>query len=130
MECNIFSLHEILRTRVMFPYEALLEDYMSVYPTAEKIFICLFFSFFFTIGIHDLILQNYACLPARTTTDRPMCKLQSDCHNPNIETSCVYPSIDNQTKLLRVIHGHKPPLLFLGHPLDLHYAGGYHLVTL
>lgn len=66
--------------------------------------------------------NNYACLPARTTTDRPMCKLQSDCHNPNLETSCVYPSIDNQTKLLRVIHGHKPPLLFLGHPLDLHYA--------
>ena len=69
------------------------------------------------------LFQNYACLPARTTTDRPMCKLQSDCHNPNLETSCVYPSIDNQTKLLRVIHGHKPPLLFLGHPLDLHYAG-------
>ena len=73
------------------------------------------------IGPH--LLQVYACLPARATTDRPICKFQSDCYAPNIETSCVYPSVDNQTKLLRVIHGHKPPLLFLGHPLDLHYSG-------
>ncbi|XP_060566706.1 membrane-bound transcription factor site-2 protease-like [Ruditapes philippinarum] len=64
----------------------------------------------------------YACLPARATTDRPVCKFQSDCYSPNMEMSCVYPSVDNQTKLLRVIHGHKPPLLFLGHPLDLHYS--------
>ncbi|XP_052239042.1 membrane-bound transcription factor site-2 protease-like isoform X6 [Dreissena polymorpha] len=64
----------------------------------------------------------YACLPARATTDRPICKFQSDCYAPNVEISCVYPSVDNQTKLLRVVHGHKPPLLFLGHPLDLHYS--------
>ncbi|KAL4232997.1 Membrane-bound transcription factor site-2 protease [Mactra antiquata] len=66
--------------------------------------------------------NNYACLPARATTDRPICKFQSDCYSPKMEMSCVYPSVDNQTKLLRIEHGHKPPLLFLGHPLDLHYS--------
>ncbi|XP_041353823.1 membrane-bound transcription factor site-2 protease-like isoform X2 [Gigantopelta aegis] len=65
---------------------------------------------------------KYACLPARTTTDRPVCKLQSDCYMPNMEVACVYPAIDNQTKLLRIIHGRRPPLLFLGHPVDLFYS--------
>ena len=67
--------------------------------------------------------QKYACLPARTTTDRPVCRLQSDCYNPSSPSSCVVPSLDNSTKLLRVMHLGRAPLLFLGHPLDLHYAG-------
>ncbi|PVD28050.1 hypothetical protein C0Q70_10631 [Pomacea canaliculata] len=66
---------------------------------------------------------SYACLPARTTTDRPVCKLQSDCYLPGVEVACVYPAVDNQTKLLRIFHGRRPPLLFLGHPLDLFYSG-------
>ncbi|ESO84863.1 hypothetical protein LOTGIDRAFT_221778 [Lottia gigantea] len=66
--------------------------------------------------------QKYACLPARTTTDRPVCKLQTDCHAPKIEIVCAYPMVDNSTKLLRINHGRKPPLLFLGHPLDLHLS--------
>ncbi|KAL3881289.1 hypothetical protein ACJMK2_027744 [Sinanodonta woodiana] len=66
--------------------------------------------------------NKLACLPARTTTDRPMCKLQSDCYSPKMEMACVYPAVDNQTKLLKVVHGYRPPLLFLGHPLDLHYS--------
>ncbi|KAL8566957.1 hypothetical protein ACOMHN_059757 [Nucella lapillus] len=65
---------------------------------------------------------HYACLPARTTTDRPICKLQSDCYLPGVEVACVYPAVDNETKLLRIFHGHRPPLLFLGHPLDLYYS--------
>ncbi|XP_050391214.2 membrane-bound transcription factor site-2 protease isoform X2 [Patella vulgata] len=65
---------------------------------------------------------KFACLPARTTTDRPVCKLQSDCYAPKLELVCAYPLVDNQTKLLRINHGRKPPLLFLGHPLDLHYS--------
>ncbi|KAL5010403.1 hypothetical protein ScPMuIL_012708 [Solemya velum] len=66
--------------------------------------------------------NKFACLPARMTTDRPMCKFQSDCYLPKVETACVYPALDNETKLLRIVHGNKPPLLFLGHPLDLHYS--------
>ncbi|XP_021364579.1 membrane-bound transcription factor site-2 protease-like isoform X1 [Mizuhopecten yessoensis] len=66
--------------------------------------------------------QKFACLPARSTTDRPMCKFQSDCYIPNVDMVCVYPSVDNDTRLLQVHHGRKPPLLFLGHPLDLHYS--------
>lgn len=68
--------------------------------------------------------NQYACLPARTTTDRPMCKFQSDCYVPSMEMVCVYPAVDNDTRLLQVYHGRKPPLLFLGHPLDLHYSVG------
>ncbi|XP_064618004.1 membrane-bound transcription factor site-2 protease-like [Liolophura sinensis] len=67
---------------------------------------------------------KYACLPARSTTDRPPCKLHSDCFTPNLDMACVLPATDNTTKLLRVFHGRKPPLLFLGHPLDLHYSVG------
>ncbi|XP_074659161.1 membrane-bound transcription factor site-2 protease-like [Tubulanus polymorphus] len=66
---------------------------------------------------------HYACLPARATTDnRQICRLQSDCYNPKREHVCVYPSLDNSTRLLRVKHGRKPPLLFLGYPVDLLYS--------
>ncbi|KAK2146624.1 hypothetical protein LSH36_594g02052 [Paralvinella palmiformis] len=65
---------------------------------------------------------QYACLPARTTTERLSCKLPSDCYNPNTPAVCVMPSLDNTTRLLRVLHKGRPPLLFLGHPLDLHYS--------
>ncbi|XP_071136525.1 membrane-bound transcription factor site-2 protease-like [Mytilus edulis] len=65
--------------------------------------------------------DKFACLPARAITERPMCKLQSDCYIPKGDV-CVYPALDNETKLLQVYHGRKPPLLFLGHPLDLHYS--------
>uniref|UniRef100_A0A2C9JL93 Membrane-bound transcription factor site-2 protease n=1 Tax=Biomphalaria glabrata TaxID=6526 RepID=A0A2C9JL93_BIOGL len=67
-------------------------------------------------------ITKYACLPARPATDRPMCRLQSDCYVPKIDAACVYPAVDNETKLLRVFHGQRPPLLFLGHPLDLYYS--------
>ena len=93
-----------------------------------NVFTCLSFLAYYSAKIFSYV-QVYACLPARATTDRPMCKFQSDCYSPNFEMSCVYPSVDNQTKLLRVIHGHKPPLLFLGHPLDLHYSGNLVLVS-
>ena len=67
--------------------------------------------------------QKYACLPARSTTERPLCKLPSDCYNPTMPATCAIPSLDNSTKLLRVIRSGRLPLLFLGYPLDLHYAG-------
>ncbi|XP_013407159.1 membrane-bound transcription factor site-2 protease isoform X2 [Lingula anatina] len=65
---------------------------------------------------------KHACLPARSTSDRPPCRLQSDCRNPKVETACVYPSLDNSTTFLKVYRYGKAPLLFLGHPLDLHYS--------
>ena len=71
----------------------------------------------------DPHFQKSACLPARTTTDRQACILQSDCYNPNHPSVCVTPALDNSTKLLRVQMESRPPLLFLGNPLDLHYAG-------
>ncbi|XP_048767696.1 membrane-bound transcription factor site-2 protease-like isoform X2 [Ostrea edulis] len=76
----------------------------------------------FKYHIKSKFKDIYACLPARTTTDRPMCKYQSDCYIPKADMVCVYPALDNVTKLLQVFHGRKPPLLFLGHPLDLHYS--------
>lgn len=71
---------------------------------------------------HFSMVQKYACLPARTTTDRPPCRLQSDCFNPTVPHVCVVPSVDNSTKLLRVERRRNQALLFLGYPLDLHYA--------
>ncbi|XP_064629765.1 membrane-bound transcription factor site-2 protease-like [Lineus longissimus] len=67
--------------------------------------------------------KQYACLPARATIDnKQVCTLPSDCYNPKREHSCVYPSLDNTTRILKVVHGRKTPLLFLGHPLDLLYS--------
>lgn len=65
---------------------------------------------------------NYACLPARSTSDRQACKLQSDCYKPNSPNFCASPSLDNSTRLIRIVHTRRAPLLFLGHPLDLHYS--------
>ncbi|GAB1599416.1 membrane-bound transcription factor site-2 protease-like [Argonauta hians] len=76
----------------------------------------------FMFRVKSLSQTKYACLPARTTTDRPSCKYQSDCYIPKVDTTCVYPVLDNNTRLLRIIHGQQPPLLFLGDPLDLHYS--------
>lgn len=76
----------------------------------------------FMYHIRSFPETKFACLPARTTTDRPTCKFRSDCYTPKVESACVYPALDNKTRLLRILHGRKPPLLFLGDPLDLHYS--------
>ena len=72
---------------------------------------------------HELIfVQNYSCLPARSTSERPTCRLPSDCKMLSPSSVCVIPSLDSHTKLVKVYRTNKPPILFLGHPLDLHYS--------
>src|SRR6218665_1662540 len=74
----------------------------------------------FVIGI---VLQQHSCLPARSTSERPRCHAVDDCFDPNSSMVCVKPSLDNSTRLLRILLHGRQPVLFLGHPLDLYYSG-------
>ncbi|CAF3644359.1 unnamed protein product [Rotaria sp. Silwood1] len=61
------------------------------------------------------IHQNGACMEARSVTNHPPCLLNSDCHRQRNDASCVHPfSIDNITRLIRIVHNQGPPILFVG----------------
>lgn len=64
----------------------------------------------------------HSCLPARSTSERQHCNVVDDCNNSKSLTACVKPSLDNSTRLLRVVLQGRQPVLFLGHPLDLFYS--------
>ena len=65
----------------------------------------------------------YSCLPARSTIKHPTCLTDNDCLNP--VHACVVPSVDNSTKLINVKIKGRDPIIYLGHPIDLHYSGTY-----
>ncbi|KAI8498651.1 Membrane-bound transcription factor site-2 protease [Branchiostoma belcheri] len=78
--------------------------------------------------------QHHACLPARTTASGPVCRTNHDCltpgrhrvslRRPNLHpgtTFCLFPALDNNTRLVRVTQGRDPPMLFLGNPWELYY---------
>ncbi|CAF0824980.1 unnamed protein product [Rotaria sordida] len=59
--------------------------------------------------------QNGACMEARSVTNHPPCLLNSDCQRQGNDVSCVHPfSIDNVTRLIRIVHNQGPPILFVG----------------
>ncbi|CAF1154547.1 unnamed protein product [Rotaria sp. Silwood1] len=61
------------------------------------------------------IHQNGACMEARSVTNHPPCLLNSDCQRQGNDASCVHPfSIDNITRLIRIVHNQGPPILFVG----------------
>lgn len=64
----------------------------------------------------------YACLPARSTSERMKCYAKNDCSHLETSSVCVLPSLDNTTKLLRILNEGKQAILFLGHPLDIYYS--------
>lgn len=65
---------------------------------------------------------QHSCLPARSTSERPRCHAVDDCFDPNSSMVCAKPSLDNSTRLLRILLHGRQPVLFLGHPLDLYYS--------
>ncbi|XP_043852772.1 membrane-bound transcription factor site-2 protease [Dromiciops gliroides] len=65
----------------------------------------------------------YACLPARKTIEaNQVCRSNADCQKDFISSLCVTPSLENQTRLIRVKHSSQIDMLFVGHPLHLQYT--------
>ncbi|CAH1227363.1 MBTPS2 [Branchiostoma lanceolatum] len=78
----------------------------------------------------NLSSQNHACLPARRTASGAVCRTNSDCLTPGHHklsqpwphgVYCLFPALDNNTRLVRVSQGRDPPMLFLGNPWELYY---------
>ncbi|KAL9968828.1 hypothetical protein ACROYT_G020965 [Oculina patagonica] len=68
--------------------------------------------------------KGYACLPARSTMQsRQLCNLPTDCDGPG-DKVCVHPSLDNSSRLLRIIRSEGLDVLYVGDPLLLQYTVG------
>ncbi|XP_064797211.1 membrane-bound transcription factor site-2 protease [Oncorhynchus masou masou] len=76
--------------------------------------------------------KKYACLPARKMlSGSRVCRSNADClththldtdpdtHSPSV---CVTPSLENQTRLIRLTHPPNTQMLFVGYPPHLQYA--------
>uniref|UniRef100_A0A8K9VDH6 Membrane-bound transcription factor site-2 protease n=2 Tax=Oncorhynchus TaxID=8016 RepID=A0A8K9VDH6_ONCMY len=76
--------------------------------------------------------KEYACLPARKMlSGSRVCRSNADClththldtdpdtHSPSV---CVTPSLENQTRLIRLTHPPNTQMLFVGYPPHLQYA--------
>ncbi|XP_006815124.1 membrane-bound transcription factor site-2 protease-like [Saccoglossus kowalevskii] len=69
----------------------------------------------------DASERKYACLTARSVTDRITCSTYYDCivHR---DMACLHPALDKNTYLLRIIHDSGPAVLFVGDPYFLTYT--------
>ncbi|KAM4533817.1 membrane-bound transcription factor site-2 protease isoform 1-T1 [Odontesthes bonariensis] len=68
--------------------------------------------------------HRYACMPVRKmVTGTPVCHSDGDCAAHSHATSvCVTPSLENQTRFIRVTHPPNTHMLFVGYPPHLQYA--------
>ncbi|KAM4796985.1 membrane-bound transcription factor site-2 protease [Rhinophrynus dorsalis] len=67
--------------------------------------------------------QQYACLPARKSIQTSQeCRSNLDCQKRDDTSICAVPSIENQTRLIRVKHPPQVDMLFIGYPVHLEYA--------
>ncbi|XP_031569993.1 membrane-bound transcription factor site-2 protease-like [Actinia tenebrosa] len=66
--------------------------------------------------------KGYACLPARTTMQtKKFCNQPEDCAGPG-DKACVHPSLDNSSRLLRIIRSRDLDVLYVGDPRLLTYT--------
>uniref|UniRef100_A0A8C9F1U9 Membrane-bound transcription factor site-2 protease n=1 Tax=Pavo cristatus TaxID=9049 RepID=A0A8C9F1U9_PAVCR len=66
---------------------------------------------------------QYACLPARKVIEASkVCRTNADCQKDFVPSFCVTPSLENQTRLIRVKHPPHMDMLFVGHPMHLQYT--------
>lgn len=67
--------------------------------------------------------QQYACLAARKAIQSsPECQSNADCKKSAANSVCAVPSIENQTRLIRVKHPPEVDMLFIGYPVHLEYG--------
>ncbi|XP_020386760.1 membrane-bound transcription factor site-2 protease [Rhincodon typus] len=71
----------------------------------------------------NLQIPQYACLAARKAIElSQVCQRNTDCPKELAPSLCVKPSLENQTRLIRVKHLSPMAMLFVGHPVHLQYA--------
>ncbi|XP_075052666.1 membrane-bound transcription factor site-2 protease [Mixophyes fleayi] len=67
--------------------------------------------------------QQYTCLPARKAIQtNPECQSNTDCQKSGANMVCAVPSIENQSRLIRVKHPPQVDMLFIGYPVHLEYG--------
>uniref|UniRef100_A0A668A4I8 Membrane-bound transcription factor site-2 protease n=1 Tax=Myripristis murdjan TaxID=586833 RepID=A0A668A4I8_9TELE len=68
--------------------------------------------------------REYACMPVRKmVTGTRVCRSDEDCITHSHAASvCVTPSLENQTRFIRVTHPPNTHMLFVGYPPHLQYA--------
>ncbi|XP_028655271.1 membrane-bound transcription factor site-2 protease [Erpetoichthys calabaricus] len=72
---------------------------------------------------NNLESHLYACLPARRAIESSrICRSNTDCQKDFVPELCLIPSLENQTRLIRVKHQPQMDMLFVGYPLHLQYA--------
>ncbi|KAI6078755.1 Membrane-bound transcription factor site-2 protease [Aix galericulata] len=72
----------------------------------------------------------YACLPARKVIEASkVCRTNMDCQKDFVPSFCVTPSLENQTRLIRVKHPPHIDMLFVGHPMHLQYTGALAVIN-
>ncbi|XP_072370547.1 membrane-bound transcription factor site-2 protease [Scyliorhinus torazame] len=70
-----------------------------------------------------LQIPQYICLAARKAIETSrVCQRNADCQKELVPSLCAKPSLENQTRLIRVKHSSPMDMLFLGHPVHLQYA--------
>ncbi|XP_056440625.1 membrane-bound transcription factor site-2 protease isoform X1 [Gadus chalcogrammus] len=68
---------------------------------------------------------QYACMPVRKmVTGTPVCRRDADClaQEHAGASVCVTPSLENQTRFIRVTHPPNTHMLFVGYPPHLQYS--------
>ncbi|XP_036376758.1 membrane-bound transcription factor site-2 protease [Megalops cyprinoides] len=71
----------------------------------------------------NLESRLFACLPARKTIQASRtCRSNADCQTDLTASLCVLPSLENQTRLIRVRHPPQSDMLFVGYPVHLQLA--------
>ncbi|NXD06698.1 MBTP2 protease, partial [Nothocercus nigrocapillus] len=72
---------------------------------------------------NNLDSHSHACLPARKVIEASqVCQTNMDCQKHFVPSLCVTPSLENQTRLIRVKHPPHIDMLFVGHPMHLQYT--------
>ncbi|KAL6462704.1 hypothetical protein MHYP_G00291260 [Metynnis hypsauchen] len=71
----------------------------------------------------NLESKLFACLPARKTIQAShTCRTNTDCQTGFSPSLCVIPSLENQTRLIRVKHAPQADMLFVGYPSHLQFS--------
>jgi len=71
---------------------------------------------------------KHACLPARSVSERPTCRVNADCLGGRrvktdlVKSVCAFPAVENRTRLIRISRPPSSVILFLGNPLELRFS--------
>nr|BAC36692.1 unnamed protein product [Mus musculus] len=65
----------------------------------------------------------HTCLPARKAVEATqVCRSNKDCKSGASSSFCIVPSLETHTRLIKVKHPPQIDMLYVGHPLHLHYT--------